>query len=77
MDVRGIVSARHLGIALRGKLDQEDGFSYWVTIANVNSGTQPKDVTLAVKNGDKYNLYSWHLAYRRRKEQTFTLYGDC
>ena len=76
MDLRGIVSSRHLGIALRGKLDDEAFLSYWVTIANVNSGSQPKDVTPAVKNGDKYNLYSLHLAYRPVKELTFTLYGD-
>lgn len=76
MDLRGIVSARHLGIALRGKLDQGNVFSYGATIANVNSGTQPKDVTPAVKNGDKYNLYSLHLAYRPINEFIFTLYGD-
>jgi hypothetical protein len=76
MDLRGIVSSRHLGIALHGKLDDEAFLSYWVTIANVNSGSQPKDVTPAVKNGDKYNLYSLHLAYRPVKELAFTLYGD-
>jgi hypothetical protein len=76
MDLRGIVSSRHLGISLRGKLDAENLFSYWVTIANANSGTQPKDVTSALKNGDKYNLYGLQLAFRPTKELTLTLYGD-
>jgi hypothetical protein len=76
MDLRGIVSSRHLGIALRGVLDQENIFSYWVTVANVNSGSQPKDVTPDLKNGDKYNLYSFHLAYRPIQELALTLYGD-
>jgi hypothetical protein len=76
MDLRGVVPSRHLGISLRGKLDQENVFSYCATIANVNSGSQPKDVTPAVKNGDKYNLYSLHLAYRPIQELAFTLYGD-
>ncbi len=76
MDLRGVVSSRVLGIALRGKLDDDGMFGYWVTIANSNSGTQPKDLGQTLKNGDKYNLYSLHLAFKPIKEMTLTLYGD-
>jgi predicted porin len=76
MDLRGIVSSRHLGLAMRGKLDDDGVFGYWVTVANANSGTAPKDVTPAEKNGDKYNLYSLEMAYRPLKEVTVMLYGD-
>jgi hypothetical protein len=76
MDLRGIVSSRHLGASLRGKLDDDGVFSYWVTIANVNSGTQPKDGTQTLRNGDKYNLYSLQAAYRPLKALTVTAYGD-
>ncbi len=76
MDLRGIVSSRHLGASLRGKLDDDNVFSYWVTVANANSGTQPKDVTPALRNGDKYNLYSLEVAYRPTKEITVSAYGD-
>jgi hypothetical protein len=76
MDLRGIVSSRHLGVSLRGKFDDDNVLSYWVTVANANSGTQPKDVTNSLKNGDKYNLYSLELAYRPTKEITVAAYGD-
>jgi len=76
MDLRGIVSSRHLGVALRGKFDDDGVFGYWVTVANANSGVQPKDLSPAEKNGDKYNLYSLNLAYRPTKEVALTLYGD-
>lgn len=76
MDLRGIVSSRHLGVALRGKFDDDGMFGYWVTVANQNSGVQPKDLTTTVRNGDKYNLYSLSLAYRPTEEVTLTLYGD-
>ncbi len=76
MDLRGVVSSRVLGIALRGKLDEDGVFGYWVTVANANSGVQPKDLGQTLKNGDKYNLYSLHLAFRPTKEITLTLYGD-
>lgn len=76
MDLRGIVSSRVLGIALRGKLDDDGVFGYWITVANSNSGTQPKDIGQTLRNGDKYNLYSLHLAFRPAKELMFTLYGD-
>jgi hypothetical protein len=76
MDLRGIVSSRHLGIALRGKFDDEGMFGYWVTVANQNSGVQPKDLTTGARNGDKYNLYSLNLAFRPSKELLVTVYGD-
>lgn len=76
MDLRGIVSSRVLGIALRGKLDDEGKFGYWVTVANSNSGTQPKDLGQTLKNGDKYNLYSLHVAFKPVQQVTMTLYGD-
>ncbi len=76
MDLRGVVSSRVLGIALRGKFDEEGIFGYWLTIANSNSGTQPKDLGQTLRNGDKYNLYSLHVAFKPTKELIFTLYGD-
>jgi hypothetical protein len=76
MDLRGIVSSRHLGIALRGKFDEDGMFGYWVMVANQNSGVQPKDLTTTEKNGDTYNLYSLSLAYRPTKEIAVTMYGD-
>ncbi len=76
MDLRGVVSSRVLGIALRGKLDDEGMFGYWVTIANANSAVQPKDLGQTLRNGDKYNLYSLHVAFRPTKEVTLTVYGD-
>jgi hypothetical protein len=76
MDLRGIASSRVLGIALRGKLDEEGMFGYWLTIANANSGTQPKDLGQTLRNGDKYNLYSLHVAFKPAKEVLLTLYGD-
>ena len=39
MDLRGIASSRVLGIALRGKLDDDGMFGYWLTIANSNRNT--------------------------------------
>ena len=76
MDLRGVVSSRHLGIALRGTFDDAGMFGYWVTVANQNSGTQPKDLTTGLKNGDKYNLFSLNLAFRPSKAVLVTVYGD-
>jgi hypothetical protein len=76
MDLRGIVSSRGLGIAMKGKLDDDNVFSYWVMVANQNSGTQAKDLTAGLANGDKYNSYSLNLAYRPTKEITVNVYGD-
>ncbi len=76
MDLRGIASSRVLGIALRGKLDGGGKVGYWVTIANSNSGTQPKDLGQTLKNGDKYNLYSLHVSFRPVQQVTVTVYGD-
>jgi hypothetical protein len=76
MDLRGIVSSRHLGADLRGKFDEDGMFGYWLTVANANSGNQPKDQTAALKNGDKYNLYSLNFSYRPVKPVVVTLYGD-
>jgi hypothetical protein len=76
MDLRGVASSRVLGIALRGKLDDDGMFGYWLTVANANSGVQPKDLGPTLRNGDKYNLYSLHVAFKPTKEITLTLYGD-
>jgi hypothetical protein len=76
MDLRGIVSSRVLGIALRGKLDEGGMFGYWATVANANSGTQPKDLGQPLKNGDKYNLYSLHVGFKPTSDIVLALYGD-
>jgi hypothetical protein len=76
MDLRGITAARHVGVDLRGNLDEEGTFGYWVTVANVDNGQKPKDLTPRLENGDKYNLYSAHFSAKPSKEFVFTLYGD-
>jgi hypothetical protein len=76
MDLRGIVSSRALGVAMKGKFDDDNVLGYWVMVANQNSGSQAKDFSAALANGDKYNTYSLNLAYRPTKEITVTVYGD-
>ena len=48
LDLRGITTTRDLGISLRGRLDKEGDYNYWVFIAN-NSNTGVES--------DKYKRY--------------------
>jgi hypothetical protein len=45
MDLRGIVSSRDQGIALRGKLTGDGMFNYWVMIANQSANAPASTVT--------------------------------
>jgi hypothetical protein len=67
MDLRGIVSSRDLGVSLKGKLDGEGMFSYWVMIAD-GSANKPES--------DKYKRYFVHLRLKPVKALDITLYGD-
>src|SRR3990172_4285124 len=52
MDLRGIVSSRDLGVSLKGRLDGEGMFSYWVMVAD-GSANKPES--------DKYKRYFLHV----------------
>lgn len=67
MDLRGIVSSRDLGVALRGKLDSEGMFSYWVMIAD-GSANSPES--------NKYKRYFVHVRLKPAKSLEVTVYGD-
>jgi len=67
MDLRGIVSSRDLGVSLKGKLDGEGMFSYWVMVAD-GSANKPES--------DKYKRYFVHLRLKPVKFLDITLYGD-
>jgi len=67
MDLRGIVSSRDLGVSLKGKLDGEGMFSYWVMVAD-GSANKPET--------DKYKRYFLHIRLQPVKSLDITLYGD-
>ncbi len=67
MDLRNIASSRDMGIALKGKLDDESFLSYWVTFAN-NSNLGPET--------DKYKRAYAHLNISPMKNMNITLYSD-
>lgn len=67
MDLRNIASSRDMGIALKGKLDDEGFLSYWVTFAN-NSNLGPET--------DKYKRAYAHINIAPMKNMNITLYSD-
>jgi len=67
MDLRGIVSSRDLAITLKGKIDSEGKFKYWLMIGNA-SGNKPET--------DKYKRFYAHIQYSPIKQFTATLYAD-
>lgn len=67
MDVRGIVSSRDIAISLKGKIDNEGMFKYWVMIGD-GSGNKPET--------DKYKRFYAHIQYSPIKQFTATLYAD-
>ncbi len=67
MDLRGIIPSRDLGVALRGKFDDEGVYNYWVMISNGN-GQRPA--------ADKYKRYSLTFHIRPASRLQFTLTGD-
>ncbi len=78
MDLRGIVPSRGLGVALKGKIDDEGVFNYWAMAANPGSGSNPKDLSVAASQAqnDKYNVYSLMFQIKPSKEFQATVYGD-
>jgi hypothetical protein len=67
MDLRGIVSSRDLGVSLKGKLNDEGIFKYWLMVGN-NSASVPEV--------DKYNRIYAHIQYSPIKQITATAYAD-
>ncbi|BDQ03077.1 outer membrane beta-barrel protein [Ignavibacterium sp.] len=67
MDLRGIVSSRDLAIALKGKLDSNGMFKYWLMIGD-GTGNKPET--------DKYKRFYAHIQYSPIKQFTATLYAD-
>ncbi len=67
MDLRGVVSSRDLGVALKGKFDDAGKFNYWVMVAN-NSGNRAET--------DKYKRYYLLFHVKPVENLQFTVYGD-
>ncbi|HEX7572377.1 MAG TPA: hypothetical protein VF514_04740 [Bacteroidota bacterium] len=67
MDLRGIISSRDLGLALRGKFDDAGMFGYWFMVSN-NSGQD--DAT------NRYKRVSLNLQVKPVKNVIVTLDGD-
>jgi hypothetical protein len=67
MDLRGIVSSRDLAVTLKGKIDSEGMFKYWLMIGD-GSGNKPET--------DKYKRFYAHIQYSPIKQFTATLYAD-
>lgn len=67
MDLRGIVSSRDLAVTLKGKIDSEGMFKYWLMIGD-GTGNRPET--------DKYKRFYGHLQFTPIKQLTATLYAD-
>ena len=67
MDLRGIVSSRDISISLKGRLDKEGIFNYWLMFGN-GSGNRPEL--------DKYKRYYAHVEVKPTKNISATLYAD-
>lgn len=67
MDLRNIASSRDMGVALKGKLDDQGFLNYWVTFAN-NSNLGPET--------DKYKRAYAHINIAPTKNMNITLYSD-
>lgn len=67
MDLRGIVSSRDMGIALKGKLTDDGMFKYWLLFGN-GSGNKPET--------DKYKRYYAQMQFSPIENITLSGYGD-
>ena len=67
MDLRGMVSSRDMGISLKGKLDGDGMFGYWVMLAN-GTGLSPET--------DKHKRAYAHINIAPMKNMNITIYGD-
>ncbi|NWF88760.1 MAG: hypothetical protein HXY50_04770 [Ignavibacteriaceae bacterium] len=67
MDLRNVAASRDMGIALKGKLDNDALFNYWIMFANnSNLGAET----------DKYKRAYAHLNLAPAKNINITIYGD-
>lgn len=73
MDLRGIIPSRHLGISLRGKLDEGGTFNYWAIFANNSTGSVPNGTSAY---SDRFKRYSLLFHVKPGKNLQFTFYGD-
>ena len=67
MDLRGIVNSRDLAISLKGKLDNDGIYNYWIMIGN-NSGTNFET--------DKYKRYYANFHVKPNDNFQISVYGD-
>ena len=67
MDARGIVSSRDLALSLKGKLDKEGMFKYWLMFGD-GTGNKPET--------DKYKRYYAHFQVNPVKNLSLTFYFD-
>ncbi len=67
VDLRGIVSSRDLGLALKGKTDEAGIFSYWVLVGNGN-GNAPEN--------DKYKRFYLTAVVKPIKNLQVMAYAD-
>ena len=67
MDLRGIVSSRDLAVTLKGKIDAEGIFNYWLMVGD-GTGNAPET--------DKYKRYYAHIQLKPIKNFNITLYAD-
>ncbi|MGB2868042.1 MAG: hypothetical protein WBD36_06310 [Bacteroidota bacterium] len=68
MDLRGIVAARDLGVALRGRLTDDGMLNYWVMVANGAGTSKPET--------DKYKRYYAHVQARPMQNLQLTVNFD-
>ena len=67
LDLRGIVSARDLGVSLKGKLDSDGMTNYWLMYGN-NSGVGAET--------DKYKRFYAHIDLKPIDKFRVTVYAD-
>jgi hypothetical protein len=67
MDLRGIAPSRDISIALKGNIDKQGIFKYWLMYGN-GSGNMPET--------DKYKRYYVNLQINPIKQLTATIYAD-
>jgi len=67
MDIRGYAASRDFGISLKGKIDGEGMFRYWLMLGN-NSGSAAEI--------DKYKRYYALVQFMPVKQLTTTFYAD-
>ncbi len=67
IDLRRIVTSRDLALSLKGKLDKDGLFKYWLMIGD-GTGNKPET--------DKYKRYYAHFQYNPLKNFTMTFYFD-